>query len=107
MENYKFLKGEIMGLLTSVLLIAAHLALIFIDLLFFLSLVHLLCYKWQTRWLTILDSTGKPVRDWFVSHIQKGISQISSKTFPQRKLLMIGMFGLLLARFFLVALFSK
>ena len=49
----------------------------------------------------------RPALDLFLDYIQKVVSQVNNKIFSQRQLLVVGMFALMLARFFLIALFSK
>lgn len=96
-----------MGLLTHLILSFVHLLLVAIDLLFFFTLVRLLCYRWQSRWLTAVNSAGRPLVDWFSGYVQKGLNHFAHGNFSEKAVLLVGMSTLTLARFVLVALFSK
>jgi len=95
-----------MGLLTNLILSFVHLFLVATDILFLLLLSRMLSYRWQTRWLTALNSTGKPVVDWFASHVQKTLGHLTSKALSEIAILIVGLLALTLVRLFLMVLFS-
>jgi len=96
-----------MGLFGNILLAAIHLLLIFIDILFFLTFLRLVSYRWRPRWLIAINSSGKPAVDWLTGYIEKGLKHFSKNTFPERTVLLIGMLTLMFMRFFLVTIFNK
>jgi len=96
-----------MGLFTNLILSLIHVLLIAIDLMLFFLLAKILTYKWQNSLLTAFNSVGKPVVDWFTNYLEKGVHHLSSKTYSQKMLLVIGMLVLMFARLMLVALFCE
>lgn len=96
-----------MGLFSSLLLSIVHLMLLAIDILSFFILVRLLCYGWHAGWLKALDTTGKPVVDWFIDYVQRIATHLTTTKYSQRAQLAAGMLVLVLIRSLLVALFGK
>ncbi len=96
-----------MSLLRSLLIIPMYIVLTGIDVLFFLTFLRIVSYRWHPRWLTAINSTGKPAVDWFTGYVEKGLRYFSRRTFPEKTMLFIGMLTLMFVRFFLVALFSE
>jgi hypothetical protein len=96
-----------MSLLRSLLIIPMYIVLTGIDVLFFLTFLRIVSYRWHPRWLIALNSTGKPAVDWFTGYVEKGLRCFSRRTFPEKTMVFIGMLTLMFMRFFLVALFSE
>jgi len=96
-----------MSLLRSLLIIPMYIVLTGIDVLFFLTFLRIVSYRWRPRWLLALNSTGRPAVDWYSGYIEKGLRCFSRRTFPERTMVFIGMLTLMFMRFFLVALFSE
>jgi len=96
-----------MSILINLLLSFAHLVLLALDIICFFVLIRMLCHRINRSWLNTFDSVGGPLVDLYVSYLQKAIKRISSKTLSQAALLNIAMLTLVIARIFLVALFSK
>jgi hypothetical protein len=96
-----------MGIMTNLLLSFVHLVLLALDIICFFVIIRMLCHRVNRAWLKTFDSVGGPLVDLYVSYLQKAINRISSKTFSQAALLNIAMLTLVIARIFLVALFSK
>jgi len=71
------MKGKPMGLLTNLILSFVHLFLVATDILFLVLLARVLSYRWQPRWLTAFNSMGKPLVDWFTSHVHKTVAPMS------------------------------
>jgi hypothetical protein len=93
-----------MGIFTNLLLGLVRVVVTGMDIVCFLILAHVLCYRLNYSWLNAIDSVGKPVVDWFTTYLQKVISLISRKYLSQRELLVIGILLLMFVRIFLVAL---
>ena len=96
-----------MIILTNLLLGFVHLVLLALDIICFFIIIRMLCYRINRSWLNTFDSVGGPLVDLYVSYLQKTINRISSKTYSQTALLNIAMLTLVMARIFIVALFSK
>jgi hypothetical protein len=96
-----------MGIMTNLLLGFVHLVLLALDIICFFVIVRMLCHRVDRVWLKTFDSVGGPLVDLYISYLQKVINRISSKTFSQAALLNIAMLTLVIARIFIVALFSK
>jgi hypothetical protein len=96
-----------MGILINLLLSFVHLVLLALDIICFFVIIRMLCHRINRSWLNTFDSVGGPLVDLYVSYLQKAIKRISSKTLSQAALLNIAMLTLVIARIFLVALFSK
>ena len=95
-----------MGLLSSIVIIIAHILFIGIDVLTFFILARLLWLRWRPSWLTRINSTGKPIVNGFFPYIEKGLSRLSNRPFSETTMLLIGLLSLTFARFFLTALVS-
>lgn len=96
-----------MGIMTNLLLSFVHLVLLALDIICFFVIIRMLCHRVDRVWLKTFDSVGGPLVDLYISYLQKVIKRISSKTFSQAALLNIAMLTLVIARIFIVALFSK
>ena len=96
-----------MSILINFLLSFAHLVLLALDIICFFVIIRMLCHRINRSWLNTFDSVGGPLVDLYVSYLQKAIKRISSKTLSQAALLNIAMLTLVIARIFLIALFSK
>lgn len=96
-----------MGIMTNLLLGFVHLVLLALDIICFFVIVRMLCHRVDRVWLKTFDSVGGPLVDLYVNYLQKAIKHISSKTFSQAALLNIAMLTLVIAKIFIVALFSK
>jgi len=96
-----------MGIMTNLLLGFVHLVLLALDIICFFVIIRMLCHRVDRVWLKTFDSVGGPLVDLYISYLQKVIKRISSKTFPQAALLNIAMLTLVIARIFIVALFSR
>jgi hypothetical protein len=96
-----------MGILINLVLGFVHLVLLALDIICFFVIIRMLCHKINRPWLNTFDSVGGSLVDLYVSYLQKAINRISSKTFSQAAWLNIAMLTLVIARIFLVALFSK
>jgi len=101
------MKGKPMGLLTNLILSLVHLFLVATDLLFFLLVVKMLSYRWQTRWLTAFNSVGSTAVEWFTGYIKRALCHFSKKTFSEKVVLFIGMLTISLVRFFVAALLGR
>ena len=86
------------------LIFLVYLLVIAIDVLTFFSIIRLLCHKWTVPSLEAFDTTGTPLVDWFVSHVEGVLSRISHRSFSQRTQLDIGIVVLILTRIFLTVL---
>ena len=96
-----------MGILINLLLSSVHLVLIAIDVTTFFVLIRILCYRWHSPWIESFNSVGKPLVDRLNNGTQQIANRIIHKSFSQRGLLKIGIVMLVIARIFLIALFSK
>jgi hypothetical protein len=96
-----------MIIMTSLLLSLVHFILLALDIICFFVIIRMLNRKVDRVWLKTFDSVGGPLVDLYISYLQKVINRISSKTFSQAALLNIAMLTLVIARIFIVALFSK
>ena len=83
----KPMKGNAMGLLTSFVLGFIHLFLVVVDILFVLMLTRMLSYRWQTRWLAVINAAGKPAVDWFAGRTARALNHIGWKVPSERTVL--------------------
>ena len=105
---YFTLKGTLMGLFMNLLLFnLLYLVIIGIDILCVLLLVRLLCYKWNNKWLTAIDSFGKPLVDWFILKTEPTVKRISKKVYSQQKMLALRLLLLIIIKIILAALFNS
>ncbi|MFC1604181.1 hypothetical protein ACFL5F_04055 [Planctomycetota bacterium] len=95
-----------MEILRNLIALPICIILICIDVLFFLTFVRLIGYRWHHRWLVTLNSKAKPAVDWYSSYVEKGLTYFSRRIFPERITLFIGMLVLMFIRFTLAGLFS-
>ena len=96
-----------LNILINLILIPIQLLLIAMDVLFFFLFVRFLCYRWPKHWLITLDSIATQLVDWFAGCVRRAVSLVNKKIYSHRAILVIGMIALAIARFTLVALFSK
>ncbi len=99
----KPMKGNAMGLLTSFVLGFIHLFLVVVDILFVLMLTRMLSYRWQTRWLAVINAAGKPAVDWFAGRTARALNHIGWKVPSERTVLFIGMLAISITRLLMVA----
>ena len=95
-----------MMVLRNLMTIPVYALAAFVDVLFFLTFLRLISYRWRPRWLIALNSRAKPAVDWYSGYVEKGLRYFSGKIFPERITLFIGMLVLMFVRFALAALFS-
>ena len=96
-----------MGLFTNLVLGLVHLLLAAADVLFLLLLARMLSYRWQPAWLTAINSAGKPVVDWFTSHIERGLDRLGLRAPFERTVLFVGMLALSTIRILVVLLLGR
>ena len=84
-----------------------YLLIISIDVLCVLLLVRLLCYKWNNKWLTVIDAFGKPLVDWFILKTEPAMKRLCSKTYSQKKLLALRLLLLMIGKIILAALINS
>jgi hypothetical protein len=99
----KPMKGNAMGLLTSFVLGFIHLFLVAVDILFVLMLTRMLSYRWQARWLAVINATGKPAVDWFAGRTARVLDHIGWKVPSERAVLFIGMLVISILRLLVAA----
>lgn len=99
----KPMKGNAMGLLTSFVLGFIHLFLVAVDILFVLMLTRMLSYRWQARWLAVINATGKPAVDWFAGRTARVLDHIGWKVPSERAVLFIGMLAISIMRLLVAA----
>jgi len=90
-----------MGLLTHVVLGLVHLFLVTADILFVLLLARMLSYRWHSRWLTAVNTAGKPCVDWLTGQIERTLGRVGQKAPSERIVLFIGMLAISLIRLLL------
>jgi len=95
-----------MNILKNLIAIPICIVITGIDVLFFLTFLRLISYRWHPHWLIALNSKVKPAVDWFAEYIEKGLTYFSRRIFPERITLFIGMLVLMFIRFTLAALLS-
>lgn len=96
-----------MGILINLLLSFVHLVLIAIDVTIFFVLIRILCYRWHSPWLESFNFAGQPLVNRLNNCTAKLSNRITHKSFSQKGLLNISIIALVIARIFLIALFSK
>ncbi len=88
-----------MGLLTNLILGLAHLLLVVVDLLFVLLLARMLSYRWHSRWLTAVNTAGRPYLDWLTRRIERTLRRVGQKAPSERIVLFVAMVAISLMRF--------
>lgn len=92
------MKGITMGLLTNLILGLGHLLLVAVDLLFVLLLARMLSYRWHSRWLTAVNTAGKPYLDWLTRRIERTLRRVGQKAPSERIVLFVAMVAISLMR---------
>jgi molybdopterin/thiamine biosynthesis adenylyltransferase len=97
-------KENMMGLLPSVLGSVAHLAVTALDVVCFFILVRLLACRLSFPGLAAFASAGRPLVNWFVTQLERGLKPISARRPSEQTLLALGLLAAATIRFFLAAL---
>jgi hypothetical protein len=66
-------------------------------------LTRMLSYRWQARWLAVINATGKPAVDWFAGRTARVLDHIGWKVPSERAVLFIGMLVISILRLLVAA----
>ncbi len=93
-----------MGILNVIIAICFNLVCVGIDILTFFLIVRIVLTRRTIGWLVPFDSAGSKLVDWFSEHVKRWWKQATSNTLTPQGCLAVGLIGLSILRFVIVAM---
>jgi len=93
-----------MGILTAIMAACMNLVCVGIDILTLFLIIRIVLTRRTIGWLVPFDSAGSQLVNWFSGYLRRWWRRVMANTLTSQGCLIIGLIGLLVLRFLIVAI---